>query len=91
MKEGMIYLLLTGGEPLLRSDFIKIYRELVKMGLLVTINTNGTLITPELIQCFREYKPEKINITLYGMSDLMYKKVCGNENGFFLSFRESMS
>lgn len=79
---GMVYLLLTGGEPLLRSDFLEIYTKLVQMGLLITINTNGTLITPEIVECFRKYKPERVNITLYGSSGCTYGSLCGNANGF---------
>ena len=37
-KEGMIFLLLTGGEPLLRDDFPYIYTELKKIGLIISIN-----------------------------------------------------
>ena len=43
-KEGMLFLLLTGGEPFLRKDFRQIYTELKKLGLLISINTNATLI-----------------------------------------------
>ena len=33
--EGMLYLLLTGGEPLLWPDFCKVYYDLYEMGLLL--------------------------------------------------------
>ena len=36
---GMVYLLLTGGEPLLRPDFSEIYSGLAEMGILLTLNT----------------------------------------------------
>ena len=39
---GTLFLLLTGGEPLLHPDFQLIYRELKKMGMIITLNTNGT-------------------------------------------------
>ncbi len=41
---GMLYLLLTGGEPLLWPDFWELYDALYEMGLLIGINTNGSLI-----------------------------------------------
>ncbi len=41
---GCFYLLITGGEPLLRPDFRDIWRYAKKKGLLVTLFTNGTLI-----------------------------------------------
>lgn len=79
---GMIYLLLTGGEPLLRPDFEEIYTALIKMGLMITVNTNATLMTPRIAELFRVHRPEKVNVTLYGMSDQTYGGLCGNCHGF---------
>ena len=38
---GLLYLLLTGGEPLVRSDFCEIYEATAQMGFLISVNTNG--------------------------------------------------
>ena len=43
-SRGMLFLLLTGGEPLIRPDFRYLLTELKKMGLLVSVNSNGSLI-----------------------------------------------
>lgn len=75
---GMLFLLLTGGEPFLRPDFPEIYRELRKMGLMVSINTNGSLLTDELLALFREYPPTRINVSLYGGSMKTYEQLCQN-------------
>ena len=49
-KAGTLFLLLTGGEPLLFPDFKTLYLELRNMGMILTINTNGTLLAnPGLI------------------------------------------
>ena len=74
---GMLYLLLTGGEPLLWPDFWTLYEELVDMGFLISINTNGSLIDEAAIARFRRKPPLKINITLYGAGDEGYRKLCG--------------
>lgn len=79
---GMIYLLITGGEPMLRPDFLEIYREMVKMGVKVSINTNGTLITPEILECFRKYPPEMVNVSIYGASSATYHSLCGVASGY---------
>lgn len=76
-KAGMLELLLTGGEPLLWPDFWTLYDELVDMGFLVSINTNGSLIDDQAIEHFRSRPPPRINITLYGASDETYKRLCG--------------
>ena len=77
---GTIFLLLTGGEPLLRDDFEEIYISLVKMGFLVSINTNGSLLS-EYSSLFDKIPPTRINISLYGADNDAYKNLCGN-NGF---------
>lgn len=82
VSAGMIYLLLTGGEPLLRPDFPLIYTEMVKMGVMVSVNTNGTLLTPAVLDCFAQHPPEAVNVTLYGASHETYEALCGVGNGF---------
>ena len=74
---GMLYLLLTGGEPLIWPDFWTLYDELVDMGFLVSINTNGSLIDDEAVAHFLRKPPLKLNITLYGANDETYRSLCG--------------
>lgn len=73
---GMLYLLLTGGEPFLRKDFPRIYRELRRMGLVVSINTNGSLLTDELLETLVRDQPSRINVSLYGGSGQTYRRLC---------------
>lgn len=79
---GMLYLLLTGGEPLLWPDFWTLYEELIDMGFLISINTNGSLIDQEAVARFRKRPPQKINITLYGAGDESYRNLCGASGVF---------
>lgn len=79
---GMLTLLITGGEPLLRPDFEEIYTECYKLGLLLQVNTNATLINEEKVSFFKRYRPQRINITLYGASRETYEKLCGNGEAY---------
>ena len=81
-KAGVLFLLLTGGEPLLFPDFKKLYSELKQMGMVLTINTNGTLLDEEWADFFGENKPRRINITLYGASPETYRQICGHGDGY---------
>ena len=74
---GMLFLLLTGGEPLIRPDFRYLLTELKKMGLLVSVNTNGSLIDADWLDFFRREPPFRFNITLYGASNDAYERLCG--------------
>ncbi len=81
-KNGMLMLLLTGGEPLLRPDFKEIYLGLKKMGLMISINSNGSLLDDDMLSFFKHNPPYKFNISLYGSSEDTYKSLCGVPGGF---------
>jgi len=81
-EAGTLFLLLTGGEPFLYPDFKKLYIHLHKMGFVLAINTNGTLIDEETVEWLKQYAPSRINITLYGNSPETYEKICGNAAGY---------
>ncbi|MBR4435921.1 MAG: radical SAM protein [Clostridia bacterium] len=86
-KQGMLFLLLTGGEPLIRPDFREIYLGLKKLGLILSINTNGSLIDDEMIEFLKANPPYKLNITLYGSSPEVYNEVNGNPAAFEKTYR----
>ena len=77
VENGCLYLLLTGGEILLRPDFEEIYRHAKKCGFIINLFTNGTLINPQIADLFSELKPHSIEITLYGATRETYEKVTG--------------
>ena len=81
-KQGMLFLLLTGGEPLLWPDFWELYEKLIHMGFLISINTNGSLIDDAAIEKFKKLPPARINITLYGASDETYEALCRAKHVF---------
>ena len=41
-KAGVLFIMLTGGEPLLFPGFKELYLKLKRMGMVITVNTNGT-------------------------------------------------
>ena len=88
MKDaGVLFLLLTGGEPFLFPDFPRLYLGLRKMGMILTINTNGTLIDEELAEFLGKHKPRRVNITLYGTNEETYKNLCHYPGGFEKTIR----
>ena len=81
-QAGMLYLLLTGGEPFLHPQFRQIMEGLHKMGLLISINSNGTLIDENTVAWLKNCPPVRINISLYGADNETYSRLCGNPQGF---------
>lgn len=74
---GCLWLLFTGGEIFVRKDFLDIYTYAKQKGFLVTLFTNGTLITSETADYLAQWRPFNIEITLYGRTQETYEQVTG--------------
>ncbi|HEY9073540.1 MAG TPA: radical SAM protein, partial [Desulfobaccales bacterium] len=73
---GALSVRFTGGEPLLREDFIDLYLYARRLGLKVVLFTNARLITPELGDLLARIPPlEKIEVTAYGLKPQSYEAV----------------
>ena len=86
-QEGVLFLQLTGGEPLLYPDFKELYSFIRSQGIIVTINTNGTLIDEDWADFFAQFPPRRINITLYGKDNETYERLCHLPHGFDKAIR----
>ena len=80
IESGLLHVTITGGECLLHPDFEEIYRYLKTSGVLVTVFTNGYLLTDQIIDLFRTYKPFKVEISVYGHDAVSYSVSTGVEN-----------
>ena len=65
-EAGCLYLLITGGAPLLRPDFPDVYRHARGLGLVVSVFSNGTLVDDGAVELFRDLPPRRVEISLYG-------------------------
>ena len=79
---GCLWLLYTGGEIFLRRDFLDIYTYAKKKGLIVSLFTNGVLLTPEVADRLVEWRPFSIEITLYGRTEETYERITGIPGSF---------
>lgn len=80
---GTLQLLLTGGEPMLRKDFCEIYTEIYKMGFVIVLYTNATLVSDKVMDALEKCPPHQIGISVYGSNPSIYDKVCGSGNAFY--------
>lgn len=76
-QAGIFWLLITGGEPLLRPDFPEFYLYTKRKGFHVTLFTNGSLVTPEIADLLARYPPWQTEITLYGATAETYESITG--------------
>lgn len=84
---GVFVLTLTGGEVFIRPDFQEIYEELSKMGFILKILSNGSMITQEIIEWLSKIPPHMVSITLYGESRDTYQAVTGHADGYDRTIR----
>ena len=77
--QGMMFALLTGGEPFVRKDFFEIYTAMRRMGILVSINSNGSMLSGEIRERLLEEPPARINVSLYGGCSKTYRDMCGQD------------
>jgi radical SAM protein with 4Fe4S-binding SPASM domain len=76
-QAGCLFLLMTGGEPLMHPGFKRIYRHARELGLLATVFTNGTLIDEEVVQLFSDFTPLGVEVSIYGATPEMHDNVTG--------------
>jgi radical SAM protein with 4Fe4S-binding SPASM domain len=81
-EAGCLWLLITGGEPLLRKDFLEIYTYAKKKGFIITLFTNGTLMTPAIVAHLAQWPPHKVEITFYGATKETYERITGIPGSF---------
>lgn len=79
---GCIEVVLTGGEPLIREDFLEIYRYIKTKGILVIVFTNGTMITKEIVKGWRDSPPHWVKIALYAGTPEGYERISGNKKAY---------
>jgi len=74
---GTIYLLFTGGEIMVREDFLEIASYARRSGFIPELMTNCTLLTPDIVQDIAELKPFSITTSLYGATAATHDSVTG--------------
>jgi radical SAM protein with 4Fe4S-binding SPASM domain len=79
---GTFWLLFSGGEPFARKDFLDIYTYAKQKGFLITIFTNGTVLTPAMADYLAEWPPFAIEITLYGNTKATYEALTGQTGSY---------
>jgi radical SAM protein with 4Fe4S-binding SPASM domain len=82
VEAGCLWMLYTGGEIFARPDFLDIYLNAKRAGLLITLFTNGVLINERIADTLAEWRPFGIEITLYGRTRETYEKLTGIPGSF---------
>jgi len=79
---GVVWLCLTGGDPVARPDFIEIYQYSKEKGFIVTVFTSGYFCRDEVMKLFKESPPFSIEITLNAVARGPYEKISHVKGSF---------
>lgn len=60
----------TGGEPLARKDIKEILIAVLERGILLNLETNGTLITPEIANLLSKYENSSVGVSIDGIGEV---------------------
>lgn len=75
VEAGCMDLLITGGEPMLRSDFAEVYAHAKNRGMILTVFTNATQVSPRILDLFADLPPRLVEVTVYGATAATHDRV----------------
>lgn len=81
-KKGILFLHLTGGEPLIHKDFWKIASHASRKNFALVLHTNGTLITPEQSEKLKELNFVQVSLTVLGETSQTHDSITGVKGSF---------
>ncbi len=84
---GVIYLQLTGGEPLIDKHFAESYAFAYDSGIMLTVSTNGSwLHKGQILSLFEDRPPLRVTVSLYGATNISYEAMTNTLPGTFNNF-----
>jgi MoaA/NifB/PqqE/SkfB family radical SAM enzyme len=81
-KAGVLWLCLTGGDPVSRKDFPEIYRSIKRKGFIITVFTSGASLTNEALEAFKQSPPFAIEMTLNAATEKLYERIARAPGSF---------
>jgi uncharacterized Fe-S cluster-containing radical SAM superfamily protein len=88
---GVLWLQLTGGEPLIDKLFPDVYRLAFELGMMLSISSNGSrLHNPAILDLLTSYRPYRLTISVYGATAESYDGLT-RRRGSFAKFERGLT
>lgn len=81
-RMGVFSVTLSGGESLLRNDFFDILKYISDKGLLVSLYTNGILLTDNVVKELSKYRINNVSISIYGDTSELHDSITNIKGSF---------
>lgn len=80
---GVLWLQITGGEPLIDPHFAEAYRLAQELGMIVEILSNGSrLSNPKILDVLTAHRPYRISLSVYGATAETYEGLTRRRGSF---------
>jgi MoaA/NifB/PqqE/SkfB family radical SAM enzyme len=80
---GVLWLQITGGEPLIDPHFTEVYRLAQDLGMIVEILSNGSrLANPKILDLLTAQRPYRISVSMYGATAGTYEGLTRRRGSF---------
>jgi MoaA/NifB/PqqE/SkfB family radical SAM enzyme len=88
---GVMFLQLTGGEPLVDRLFPDVYSLAYELGMMVSVSSNGSrLSSPPILDLFASQPPYRLTLSVYGATAGSYDSLT-RRRGSFAKFRRGLA
>ena len=88
---GVLWLQLTGGEPLIDKLFPDVYTLADELGMMLSISSNGSrLSNPKILDLLTNRRPYRLTLSIYGATAEAYDSVT-RRPGSFVKFSRGLS
>jgi MoaA/NifB/PqqE/SkfB family radical SAM enzyme len=88
---GVLWLQLTGGEPLIDTLFTEVYGLAYELGMMISISSNGSrLSNPKILQLLTSRRPYRLTLSVYGATAASYDGLT-RRRGSFAKFERGLA
>ncbi|MGH3923368.1 MAG: radical SAM protein [Pseudonocardiaceae bacterium] len=88
---GVLWLQLTGGEPLIDKLFTEVYGLAYELGMMISISTNGSrLHRPQILDLLTTRRPYRVTLSVYGATADSYDGLT-RRAGSFKTFTKGLA
>ncbi len=85
---GVLWLQLTGGEPMVDRLFAAVYTKAYELGMMIEILTNGSrLANPKILDLLTKHRPSRVIVSVYGATQESYDGLTRRKGAFKIFMR----
>jgi hypothetical protein len=80
---GVLWLQITGGEPLIDAHFPASYEYATSLGMMIAISSNGSQLSkPRILDCLTRHRPYRLTLSVYGATAETYEGLTRSRGAF---------